>query len=198
MELVLATANPGKVREFAALLEGLPVSVRPQDHWQVGSIEETGLSFVENAILKARHAAFHTGLAALADDSGLEVDALEGAPGVHSARYAGMGASDADNRAKLLDALRQVPAAQRSARFHCVLALLRHAADPTPVIVQAAWEGSIATAPRGAGGFGYDSLFLVPGRDCTAAEMDPAEKNRLSHRGQALRLLRERLSALWG
>ena len=198
MELVLATGNPGKIREFATLLADLPVVVRHQDEWSLEGAEETGLSFVENAILKARHVAAHTGLPALADDSGLEVDALQGAPGVHSARYAGVDASDADNRHKLLEALRAVPEAQRGARFQCLLVLLRHALDPTPIIVQGTWEGRIASAPRGEGGFGYDSLFLVPGRDCTAAELDPAEKNRLSHRGQALQRLRERLALLPG
>lgn len=198
MELVLATGNPGKIREFATLLADLPVVVRHQAEWPLEGAEETGLSFVENAILKARHVAAHTGLPALADDSGLEVDALQGAPGVYSARYAGVDASDADNRHKLLAALRGVPESERAARFQCLLVLLRHALDPTPIIVQGTWEGRIASAPRGEGGFGYDALFLVPGRDCTAAELDPAEKNRLSHRGQALQRLRERLAALPG
>lgn len=192
MELVLATGNPGKVRELSALLADLGWTVRPQRDWQLADADETGRSFVENAILKARHAAQHTGLPALADDSGLEVDALQGAPGVYSARYAGAGASDAANRDKLLAALEGV--AQRRARFWCVLALLRHADDPTPLICQASWEGRIATAPRGEGGFGYDPLFLVGEGHVTAAELPAAEKNRLSHRAQALQQLRQRLA----
>ncbi|AOV15699.1 non-canonical purine NTP pyrophosphatase, RdgB/HAM1 family [Acidihalobacter aeolianus] len=193
--LVLASGNPGKVRELGALLAGSGVQVVAQADFGVPEAEETGLSFVENAILKARNAALHTGLPAVADDSGLEVDALDGAPGIYSARYAGPEADDAANNAKLLGALAGVPEAARTARFRCAMVFLRHAGDASPVIALAAWEGRILAAPAGAGGFGYDPLFAVAGLDCTAAELDPAEKNRLSHRGQAVRAL---LAALTG
>ena len=185
-KIVLATGNPGKVREFSAVLAGLEVEIVPQSAFAVPEIEETGLSFVENALLKARNAAQHTGLPALADDSGLVVDALEGAPGIYSARYAGPEADDRANIAKLLAELGETPAEWRGARFYCALALLRHAADPMPLICQASWEGLITFEPYGAGGFGYDPVFLVPSEAQTAAELDPAVKNRLSHRGQAL------------
>ena len=184
--IVLATSNPGKVREFSAALMGLNVDILPQSAFDVPEVEETGLTFVENAILKARNAARHTGLPALADDSGLAVDALGGAPGVYSARYAGPGAGDRANIDKLLAELREVPAERRAARFQCVLVLLHHAADPTPLICQASWEGLITFEPYGSGGFGYDPVFLVPEEGQTAAELDLAVKNRLSHRGQAL------------
>ena len=191
--IVLASNNPGKVREFNELLEGGNLEVVPQSVYGVPDIEETGLTFVENAILKARNAAQHTGLPAIADDSGLEVDALRGAPGIRSARYAGPQASDADNVARLLEALREVPEAARTARFQCLLVFMRHAADPTPLICQGTWEGRILESPRGGNGFGYDPVFFVPGHGCSAAELAPEEKNRLSHRGQALRCLVERL-----
>lgn len=187
--VVLASSNADKVREINELLAGLDYAVVPQSQFGVPEVEETGLTFVENAILKARNAARHTGHPAVADDSGIEVDALNGAPGVHSARYAGAGASDRANVDKLLAALRGVPDAERTARFRCVMVYLRHADDPTPVIAQGTWEGRIATEPRGANGFGYDPVFLVPDRDCTSAELAPEEKNQLSHRGQALRAL---------
>ena len=185
MDLVLASGNRGKAREIGALLAPLGWTLLSQADLGVAEVEETGATFVENALLKARHAAGATGRAALADDSGLEVDALGGAPGVHSARYAG-GAGDAANVAKLLEALRGVPAARRTARFRCVLALVRSADDPAPLIAEGAWEGAIAEAPRGANGFGYDPVFLVPELGCTAAELEPAVKNARSHRGQAL------------
>jgi XTP/dITP diphosphohydrolase len=184
--IVLATSNPGKVREFSAALVGLDVEITPQSAFDVPEVEETGLTFVENAILKARNSARRTGLPALADDSGLAVDVLGGAPGVHSARYAGPGAGDRANIDKLLAELREVPAERRAARFHCVLVLLHHPADPTPLICQASWEGLITFEPYGSGGFGYDPVFLVPEEAQTAAELDLAVKNRLSHRGQAL------------
>ena len=184
--IVLATSNPGKVREFSAALVGLNVEITPQSAFDVPEVEETGLTFVENAILKARNAARRTGLPALADDSGLAVDALGGAPGVYSARYAGPGAGDRANIDKLLAELREVPAERRAARFQCVLVLLHHATDPTPLICQASWEGLITFEPYGSGGFGYDPVFLVPEEAQTAAELDLAVKNRLSHRGQAL------------
>ena len=192
-KIVLATGNPGKVREFNAVLTGLEVEIAPQSAFAVPEVEETGLSFVENALLKARNAARHTGLPALADDSGLVVDALEGAPGIYSARYAGPEANDRANIAKLLAELGETPAEWRGARFHCALALLRHAADPMPLICQASWEGLITFEPYGDGGFGYDPVFLVPSEAQTAAELDPAVKNRLSHRGQALAQLAQAL-----
>ncbi len=192
--IVLASSNPGKVREINQLLADLDLRVKPQGDFGVPDVAETGLTFVENAILKARHAASHTGLPAIADDSGLEVDALNGAPGIYSARYAGPGASDADNLHKLLDALGEVPEAERSARFQCLLVYLRHADDPTPVICQGTWEGRILFAPVGENGFGYDPVFQVPTHGCSSAELDPEVKNALSHRGQALRRLVTALS----
>lgn len=191
--IVLASNNAGKVREINQLLDGTGIRVVPQGDFGVPEAEETGLTFVENAILKARNAAQHSGLPAIADDSGIEVDALHGAPGIHSARYAGPGSSDADNVGKLLHALESVPEAERGARFQCVLVYLRHASDPTPLICQGTWEGRILEAPRGENGFGYDPVFYVPTHGCSAAELDPAIKNELSHRGQALRRLRQRL-----
>jgi XTP/dITP diphosphohydrolase len=193
--VVLASNNAGKVREFHALLAGLGLEVRPQADFGVPEAEETGLSFVENAILKARNAAAHTGLPALADDSGIEVDALNGAPGIRSARYAGPGAGDQANLEKLLESLSGVDEARRGARFQCVIAYLRHAEDPMPLICTGTWEGRITEAPRGAGGFGYDPVFLVPERGCTSAELPAEVKNALSHRGQALRRLVEALRA---
>lgn len=191
--IVLASGNTGKARELAALLAGLGWEIIPQTAFAVPEAEETGLTFVENALLKARNAAQRTGMPALADDSGLVVDALGGRPGIHSARYAGPGADDRANIDRLLLELREAPPERRTARFVCVLALLRHAADPLPVLCEGRWEGSILTEPRGANGFGYDPVFLVPGENRTAAELDPAVKNRLSHRGQALARLRQKL-----
>lgn len=187
--IVLASGNAGKVREINQVLAELGLAVTPQSHFGVPAAEETGLTFVENAILKARHAAQHTGYPAIADDSGLEVDALDGAPGVHSARYAGKDATDSANVEKLLEALRGVPETKRTARFQCVMVYLRKPHDSTPIVAHGTWEGVIAFAPRGANGFGYDPVFLVPERNCTSAELAPEEKNRLSHRGQALRAL---------
>jgi XTP/dITP diphosphohydrolase len=187
--IVLASNNPGKVREFNQLLSDTELEVVPQSAFSVPEIEETGLTFVENAILKARNAAQHTGLPAIADDSGLEVDALSGAPGIYSARYAGAGASDLDNLEKLLTTLQGVDDDQRSARFQCLMVYMRHAGDPTPRIFQGTWEGSILREPRGSGGFGYDPVFLVPEMNRASAELPPDVKNRLSHRGQALRQL---------
>lgn len=192
-EVVLATGNQGKIRELEELLQPLDWRVRAQGEWHFEEVEETGLSFVENAILKARHAAEQTGLAALADDSGLAVDALAGAPGIYSARYAGAQASDQKNVAKLLSALAAVPAEQRSASFHCVLAFMRHATDPTPIICHGSWHGQIALQPSGKEGFGYDPVFFVPTENCTAAELTKSRKQQLSHRGQALRQLLQQL-----
>ncbi len=187
--IVLASNNPGKVREFNQLLAGLHLSVVPQSDFEVTEAEETGLTFVENAILKARNAARFTQLAAIADDSGLEVDALHGAPGIYSARYAGKGAGDKANLLKLLDDLKNVPDEKRSARFQCVLVYLRHEFDPTPIICQGTWEGRILHAPVGEHGFGYDPVFFVPTHNCSSAQLPPEVKNALSHRGQALRKL---------
>ena len=188
-DIVLASSNPGKVREINQVLAGLNVIVRPQAEFNVIDAEETGLTFVENAILKARNAAQHTGLPAIADDSGLEVDALAGAPGIYSARYAGVGATDLENLEKLLDALADVPEENRSARFQCLMVYMRHADDPTPLICQGSWEGRILTAARGSNGFGYDPVFYVPTHNCASAELAAKTKNSLSHRGQALRQL---------
>lgn len=188
-KIVLASGNVGKVREFNQLLAGLGYEVVPQTELGVPEIEETGLSFVENAILKARNAAEHTGLMSLADDSGLEVDALNGAPGIYSARYAGVGAGDRANLEKLLAEMAEVEEAQRSARFQCLLVSMRHALDPTPLICQGSWEGRITTAAMGDNGFGYDPVFWVPEHACTSAQLSAEQKNALSHRGQALRAL---------
>lgn len=187
--IVLASNNPGKVREFNALLAGHHTEVVPQSNFQVPDVEETGLTFVENALIKARNAALHTGLAAIADDSGIEVDALNGAPGIYSARYAGPGATDQANLEKLLLDLSDIPESERTARFQCLMVYLRHANDPTPLIFQGTWEGRILFAPRGTGGFGYDPVFFVPTHTCSSAELPPEIKNALSHRGQALRKL---------
>ena len=190
-ELVLASHNAGKLKELQAML-GDAVRVRSVAEFSSHEPEETGLSFVENAILKARHAARVSGLPALADDSGLAVDALGGAPGIYSARYAD-GLGDAANNAKLLDALKDVPDEERDAQFVCALALVHHAEDPLPIICEGLWHGRILHAARGAGGFGYDPLFWVPERECASAELPPAEKNRLSHRARAMAQLKQRL-----
>lgn len=192
--IVLASNNPGKVREFNALLTGHRITVVPQSEYGVPEADETGLSFVENAILKARHAALLTGLPAIADDSGIEVDALNGAPGIYSARFAGKGAGDRANLEKLLADLYDVPEELRGARFQCLMVYMRHANDPTPLICQGTWEGRILFAPRGSQGFGYDPVFFVPTHNCSSAELPPEVKNALSHRGQALRKLVAALS----
>lgn len=194
MKLVLASGNAGKLAELRDLLGDLDIELHAQSEFDVEDVEETGLSFVENAILKARHAARASGLPALGDDSGLCVDALAGAPGLYSARYAGVHGDSAGNNRKLLEALRDVPAAARGARFVCVLALIRHAADPEPLIAQGIWPGRILEAPRGTRGFGYDPVFLDPEHGCAAAELAPALKNRISHRGRALAALRQQLA----
>jgi XTP/dITP diphosphohydrolase len=187
--LVLATGNAGKLRELREILAPWRVEVLPLSEFTRSAAEETGLSFVENAILKARFAAQVSGLPAIADDSGLEVDALGGAPGIRSARYAGEDAGDEANNARLLREMQGVCDAERGARYRCAMAYVARPDDPTPVVCEASWEGRIATAPRGTGGFGYDPLFFVAGTDRTAAEFDSGEKNRVSHRGQALRRL---------
>jgi XTP/dITP diphosphohydrolase len=193
--LVIATANPGKLREFRSLLAGLPFELTSSAELNLPSPEETGATFLANALLKARHAANLSASAAIADDSGLEVDALDGAPGIYSARYAGEGASDAANNAKLLRALAGMPHEQRQARYRCALVFIESAADAAPLIAEADWQGFILDAPRGAGGFGYDPYFWLPELGKTAAELPPSEKDRLSHRGKALRALRDQLAA---
>lgn len=191
--IVLASNNPGKLRELNAMLSALGLVLVPQSEFGVPEVEETGLTFVENAILKARNAAAASGLPAIADDSGLEVDALHGAPGIFSARYAGVGASDEDNLRKLLADLEGVPEPKRTARFQCVLVYLREARDPTPIIAQGTWEGRILFAPRGRHGFGYDPVFYVPTHGCASAELPPEVKNTISHRARALAKLVEAL-----
>ena len=193
MDVVLARSNAGKVKEFMQLLSGVGMNVRPQSEFDVPDADETGLTFVENAILKARNAAELTGLPAIADDSGIEVDYLQGQPGIYSARYAGIGAGAAACNEKLLKALDGVPSAERTARFRCCIVMLQHAADPSPVIAEGYWDGQILEQLTGTEGFGYDPLFYVPTHKMSAAQMDSAEKNRISHRGQALQGLLERL-----
>lgn len=192
--LVLASGNAGKLREFNQLLSPLGLDVRPQADYSVAEVEESGLTFVENALLKAREASRVSGLPALADDSGLEVDALKGAPGIYSARYAGEPKSDAANNRKLLESMAEVPEGERTARYWCVLVYLRHAEDPVPLIVQRHWEGEILAHPRGESGFGYDPLFWIPERGMSVAELSAEEKNRLSHRGRAMQALLEQLA----
>ena len=187
--VVLATGNAGKLREMRAILSPWHVEVLPLSDFTRAAADETGLSFVENAILKARFAAEASDLPAIADDSGLEVDALHGAPGIYSARYAGEPADDEANNRKLLRELENVADAERTARYRCAMAYLRWPSDPAPIVCQASWDGRIGRGPRGSGGFGYDPLFIVAGSARTAAEFDPAEKNRVSHRGLALRAL---------
>jgi XTP/dITP diphosphohydrolase len=196
MRIVLASGNAGKVIELEQLLAGSDVQLVAQTEFDVSDADETGLTFVENALIKARHAARATGLPALADDSGICVDALNGAPGLYAARYAGKHGDNAANNAKLLRELDGVSPDRRSAYFIAVLVLLRHADDPAPLIAEGRWHGRILEAPRGEGGFGYDPLFLPDGHDLSAAELEPARKNRLSHRGQALALLKARFAEL--
>ncbi len=192
-QLVLASGNPGKLRELSAILDELGYQLHAQSEFGVDEVAETGTTFVENAIIKARHAATITGLPALADDSGIEVDALDGAPGVYSARFAGANADDAANNALLVDKLRNVPPAERRARYRAVIVLMRHAADPSPLICEGSWEGMIQLDPAGDGGFGYDPYFFLPDLGCTSAQLSASEKNRLSHRGAALQELKRKL-----
>jgi len=194
MKLVLASGNAGKLKELQAMLGALPLQIVPQRELGVDDVPETGLTFVENALIKARHACTVTGLPALADDSGLIVDALDGAPGLYSARYAGSPTDDAANNAKLLDALRDVPAERRSARFYAVIVLLRHANDPQPLICEGSWEGRVIDELRGTHGFGYNPVFLDEQLGLTAAEMQPEQKNGRSHRAKALQQLKQQLA----
>lgn len=193
-KLVLASGNRGKLRELAHMLEPLHIDVVSQSDFDVEPVEETGLTFVENALLKAREACRVSGLPALGDDSGLVVDALDGRPGIYSARFAGDEASDVDNNDKLLAELADLPMERRSAHFHCCLVLLRHASDPAPIVAQGIWHGHILKAPRGEGGFGYDPLFHDRELGATAAELPMEEKARVSHRGRALADLVEQLN----
>jgi len=195
-QIVLASGNKGKLVELQNALDDFDVALIPQSEFDVTDADETGLSFIENAILKARHASLATGLPALADDSGLEVDALDGAPGIYSARYSIMDgeagpASDEKNNQKLLNALKGVQPENRTARFHCVLAYVRHAKDPNPLICQGAWEGHIQTELDGQGGFGYDPLFFIQELNCTSAQLSKEEKNKISHRGKAIEQLKK-------
>ena len=200
-KIVLASNNKGKVREFGEMLSTLNMEVIPQATFNIEDADETGLTFVENAIIKARHASAIAGLPAIADDSGLEVDFLKGAPGIYSARYsdmenAGESATDEKNLLKLLHALKDVPKEKRTARFQCLLVYMRHAEDPTPLICQGTWEGIITTEPHGKNGFGYDPIFHVPTHNCSSAELSSDDKNILSHRGQALKMLLTALKTL--
>jgi len=188
-KVVLASGNPGKFNEFQQLLSGSGIQVIPQSVFAIPDANETGLSFVENAILKARHAADLCGMPAIADDSGLEVDALNGAPGIYSARFSGKHATDEKNNLLLLSRLQDVPESERTARFQCLLVYLRHAEDPTPIICQGTWEGRIGFEEKGDNGFGYDPLFFVPEKNCYSAELPKEIKNQLSHRGKAMQQL---------
>lgn len=195
-DIVLASGNAGKLAEFKQLLGELGYNVIPMSEFTDESAAETGLSFVENAIIKARFACQHSGLPALADDSGLEVDALRGQPGIYSARFAGINATDADNNQKLLNSLEGLSHDERQARFRCVLAYMRYTEDPTPIISSGAWEGSILQSLSGARGFGYDPLFFAPETQCSAAELSKADKSAFSHRGKAIRSLMPLLQTL--
>ena len=192
-QFVLASSNAGKLREFSEMLAKQGIDLLPQSAFSVSDADETGLTFVENAILKARHASQATGLPALADDSGLEVDALNGAPGIYSARYSGEGANDDKNIDKLLDALKEIPEAQRTGRYQCVLVYMRHSLDPTPLICQASWEGVVLTERRGEGGFGYDPIFYIPELNSAVAELSAETKHQYGHRGKAMRAFFEQL-----
>ncbi len=198
MKIVLATGNQGKLREFKALLAGHGIEVSPQSDYDFEPPEETGQSFVENAIIKARCASKMTGLPALADDSGIAIDALQGQPGIYSARFAGEGASDQDNIDLVLRKLEGLPKAERSAQFHCVLVYMSHAEDPTPLIFHARWPGSISDRQSGSEGFGYDPVFWVDDKQCTAAELTKEEKNKMSHRGQASEALLDKIELIKG
>jgi XTP/dITP diphosphohydrolase len=193
MRVVLASNNIGKVKELTELLAHFYIDLIPQSELGITEIEETGLSFIENALIKARHAAHMTGLPALADDSGLAVDALNGAPGIYSARYAGVNANAKNNIIKLLAELRSVPAEKRSANFHCILVFMLHKTDPTPLVCDGKWSGMILNSPRGENGFGYDPIFYDPVEKKSAAELTSTLKNKISHRGKALQDLLKRL-----
>jgi non-canonical purine NTP pyrophosphatase (RdgB/HAM1 family) len=195
-EIVLASNNPGKVKEINELLNGTRFHILPQSRFDVVEAEETGLTFIENALLKARNAARYTDHPVIADDSGIEVLALKGKPGIYSARYAGGGASDEDNLNKLIEDIKPLSEEDRKARFICLMVFLRHAEDPVPIITQGIWDGYVITAPCGENGFGYDPMFYVPTHDCTSAELSPDIKNQLSHRGQALKQMVKKINLL--
>lgn len=194
-KVVIASGNPGKLAELNNLLAGLDLAAVPQSEFAITDAVESGRTFVENAILKARHASHYAKLPAIADDSGLEVDYLRGAPGIYSARFSGEGATDEKNNRKLLGLLQDIPVQQRTARYQCLLVYLRHPDDPTPIICHGTWEGTLISEPRGTRGFGYDPLFFVAEYQCTAAELDPELKNRISHRGRAMQQLLVRLAS---
>ncbi len=194
---MLASNNAGKLSEIMQLLDGLNVDVLPQSEFNILEVEETGFSFVENAILKARNAAQHTGLPAIADDSGIAVDVLQGRPGIYSARFAGVDADDEDNLLKLIDIIQSFPEEKRIARFICSMVYLRHEHDPLPIIAQGVWQGQLVIQPKGENGFGYDPIFYITSLQCTAAELAPEIKNKLSHRGQALGKLLDRLNEVY-
>ena len=194
MDIVFASHSAGKIKELSAILAPYQLNVIPQENLNVEDIEETGLSFVENAILKARNAALTTNLPAIADDSGLEIDALNGEPGIYSARYSGQGSQA--NIKKALAELKNVPEEKRIARFQCVMVFMRSAKDPTPLIAQGSFEGRILTEQKGEGGFGYDPIFYVPEHDCAAAELAPEQKNKISHRAKALQSMVKQLQAV--
>jgi XTP/dITP diphosphohydrolase len=206
-KIVLASGNKKKVAELQLLLQPLSISIVPQSELKINDADETGLTFVENAIIKARHAAQQSGLPAIADDSGIEVDALQGKPGIYSARFSltektaqenpELASSDENNNRLLLEKLKHIPESDRTARFQCVLVYMKHAEDPTPIICQGTWEGGILTAPRGEKGFGYDPLFYVPTHGCSAAELGVEEKSKMSHRGQAMQQLLTQLRTLF-
>lgn len=195
-KLVIASGNTGKLREFAELLKPLDFSVQTQAELGVPDVAETGTTFVENAIIKARNAAEHSGLPALADDSGIEVDALDGQPGVYSSRFSGPDANDDKNNALLIERLKAVPEAQRTARYRAVLVYMKHAKDPAPIICEGSWEGLIQLTPQGDNGFGYDPYFYLPEQGCTSAMLTKEQKNQISHRGKALKLLLARMATL--
>ena len=196
-QVVLASSNIGKLHEIGQLLEGLDIEIVSQSDFNVPDIEETGKTFIENAILKARNATQHTGLPAIADDSGIAVDVLQGNPGIYSARYAGVGASDEDNLKKLISAVKDFPEHERGARFICSMVYMHHAEDPTPVISEGIWKGRIVLKPIGENGFGYDPVFYVGSHNCTSAQLSPSIKNKLSHRGQALMQLLGKLNEIY-
>ena len=193
--IVLASGNKGKLKELQAVLSELGFEVKPQSEFNVSDVAETGLTFVENAIIKARHACKETGFPAIADDSGIEVDALNGAPGIYSARFSGEHATDANNNAKLINMLKDTPNDKRTARYQCLLAFMQHEKDPTPIISQGSWEGLIRDEAKGENGFGYDPYFYVPTHNCHSAELDKDVKNKISHRAIALRELALKLQS---
>ena len=195
-KIVLASSNPGKLREFNEILAGTSITIVPQSEFAIEDVNETGQSFIENALLKARHASAISGLPAVADDSGIVVDALHGRPGIYSARYAGAGASDDENLWKLIKEVEAIPEDNRSARFICLMVYIRQQDDPVPIISQGEWEGIAITEPKGTNGFGYDPMFYLPEYRCTSAELPPETKNILSHRGQALHALVKRLTLM--